>query len=183
MEKGTVHLYLVAKTEILDSEEITVTHDMKNPLPCPYEGCPHMKNRDSGRTGLASTIQANLSPIEMDRKRRRRRTNSTAGEASSPSATPQIPVEPSIVAPVPVTPPAPAAPPSTPIKRSQRPSSKLAVTCPVPDGEDSQDGSGNLDETDCHVASSTEQEFSSHKKRKMVNIKDMTLHQIRLFNL
>ena len=38
VEKGSVHLYLVAKVEILESEEITVAHDPRNPLPCPYEG-------------------------------------------------------------------------------------------------------------------------------------------------
>ena len=96
MEKGSLHLYLVARTDILESEEITVAHDTKNPLPCPYEGCPHMKNKDSGaRTGLAPSAPTAtappppppqvLSPVDIDRKqRRRRRTNSMAtADASS----------------------------------------------------------------------------------------------------
>lgn len=143
MEKGSVHLYLVARSEILESEEITVAHDSKNPLPCPYEGCPHMKTKDSGgRTGLAPTQSAPsaLSPVDADRKRRRRRTNSSMNDASShqtiaapPAAGSNEGPSPAPAAPVPSTPP---AQPPTPVKRQQRTPSKVLVA----DGDDSQDG-------------------------------------------
>ena len=170
MEKGSVHLYLVAKTEILDSEEITVSHDLKNALPCPYEGCPHMKNRDSGRTGLASTNLPSVSPVETDRRRRRRRTNSTAAvETTSPPTPVQIANVPSpTISTVPVSPPTPAAPPPTPIKRVQRTPSKLVMPPVLDAGEDSLDGSANLD--DSNGCTPPEHEFTSSKdKRKMVN--------------
>jgi len=169
VEKGSVHLYLVAKTEILDSEEITVSHDLKNALPCPYEGCPHMKNRDSGRTGLASTNSPNVSGVETDRRRRRRRTNSTAAaEASSPPTPVQIANVPSPTIPaVPVTPPTPAAPPPTPIKRVQRTPSKLIMPPVLDAGEDSLDGSTSIDDANGYAP--TEQEYSPKDKRKMVN--------------
>ena len=185
MEKGSVHLFLVAKTDILESEEITVVHDVKNPLPCPYEGCPHMRNKDSGaRTGLAPATNplSVLSPVEVDRKRRRRRTDSTATETSSnltmtnPSVT--GPIESPVTtptasaptsqssAPVPATPPTPCALPPTPIKRQQRTPSKVSVV--VTEGEDSQDDSINLqDEPDGQ--GTLDNESSSKKKKPLVN--------------
>lgn len=173
-------MFLVAKSDILESEEITVVHDVKNPLPCPYEGCPHMRNKDSGaRTGLAqATNQSSvLSPVEADRKRRRRRTDSTATDTSSNVAigpvsgpvepavpTPVASAIPNIQTPVPVPPPMPCALPPTPVKRHQRTPSKVSVV--VTEGEDSQDDSINLqDETDGQGSLDNE---SSSKKKPLV---------------
>lgn len=191
MEKGSLHLYLVAKTDILESEEITVAHDTKNPLPCPYEGCPHMKNKDSGtRTGLAASATTAppppppvLSPVETDRKRRRRRTNSMAtNDASSnlnttnssasgpsgesPATTPVTTTsvqQAAQVSSVPSTPP--LALPPTPVKRQSRTPSKVSAV--VTEGEDSQDDSLLPDEGD--GPGSLDNESSSNKK-KLVNI-------------
>ncbi|KAK4020878.1 inactive histone-lysine N-methyltransferase 2E isoform X2 [Daphnia magna] len=176
VEKGSVHLFLVAKTDILESEEITVVHDVKNPLPCPYEGCPHMRNKDSGaRTGLSQATNplSVLSPVEADRKRRRRRTDSTANDPSSSAAIGAVNVTPesSIATPVasvpnaqtsvPAPPPMPCALPPTPVKRQQRTPSKVSVV--VTEGEDSQDDSINPhDETDGQ--GSMDNESSSKKK-------------------
>lgn len=186
MEKGSLHLYLVAKTDILESEEITVAHDSKNPLPCPYEGCPHMKNKDSGaRTGLAPSATPApppppvLSPVETDRKRRRRRTNSMAtndassnlnttnssasGPSESPATTPvTTSVQQAAQASVPSTPP--LALPPTPVKRQSRTPSKVSAV--VTEGEDSQDDSLLPDEGD--GPGSLDNESSSNKK-KLVN--------------
>ncbi len=179
VEKGSVHLYLVAKTDILESEEITVAHDAKNPLPCPYEGCPHMRNKDSGaRTGLsqATNPASALSPVDVDRKRRRRRTNSTAtetpsnlnvaiaattGPSESPLTTPTTSISVGQTS-MPSTPPTPVALPPTPVKRQQRTPSKVSVV--VTEGEDSQDDSVNLqDETDGQ--GSVDNETTSNKKK------------------
>lgn len=154
----------MARTEILESEEITVAHDSKNPLPCPYEGCPHMKTKDSGgRTGLAPAQSAPaaqpasaLSPVEADRKRRRRRTNSSMNDASThqtiaappppPPPPPAASSETSGSGPSPAPPvstaPAPSTPPTqppTPVKRQHRTPSKVLVAAAA-DGDDSQDG-------------------------------------------
>ena len=144
VEKGSVHLYLIAKTEILDSEEITVAHDTKNPLPCPYEGCPHMKNKDGGtRTGLAPSAvsattptsgmatasAASVSPAEGERyKRRRRRTNSTL---TSPTVDtqPTTPISPAAVSPRVELPP---VPPSAPVNAVVAPPTPPAQSAPPP---------------------------------------------------
>lgn len=170
-----------------------------------------MKNKDSGaRTGLAQTtplattpvaVNASsasttptigtpvaLSPAEIDRKRRRRRTNSIAAEAPLPAvvalSTPReipstiAPVEPAAtVEPVavPATLPAPVAAPTvpvtpvTPAKRQQRtPSKPIAPAAVVTEGEDSQDGTTPpIDETDGSLAL-TDKEVSANK-RKLVN--------------
>ena len=158
-----------------------MSHDVKNPLPCPYEGCPHMRNKDSGaRTGLAPATNpvSALSPVEMDRKRRRRRTNSTAtdtppnlnvaiaattGSSESPLTTPTASA-PAAHTSVPSTPPTPVALPPTPAKRQQRTPSKVSVV--VTEGEDSQDDSINpQDETDGQGSADIE---SSSNKRKLV---------------
>ncbi len=175
-------MLLVAKTDILESEEITVAHDVKNPLPCPYEGCPHMRNKDSGaRTGLAPATNplSVLSPVEVDRKRRRRRTDSTATDTSSnpTMANPSVtgPIESPVTTPtasvpavqtsVPATPPTLCALPPTPIKRQQRTPSKVSVV--VTEGEDSQDDSINLqDEPDGQ--GTLDNESSSKKKKPLV---------------
>lgn len=118
-----------------------MAHDIKNPLPCPYEGCPHMRNKDGGgRTGLAPTTPATStapgtaanaatpttapasSPAELDRSKRRvrRRTSSTAPtEAPSPGTTLTSPAALGALAPnqadsPSAPPPAPAAAPPTP---------------------------------------------------------------------
>lgn len=174
-------MFLVAKTDILESEEITVVHDVKNPLPCPYEGCPHMRNKDSGaRTGLSQATNplSVLSPVEADRKRRRRRTDSTANDPSSSAAIGAVNVTPesSIATPVasvpnaqtsvPAPPPMPCALPPTPVKRQQRTPSKVSVV--VTEGEDSQDDSINPhDETDGQGSMDNE---SSSKKKPLVRI-------------
>lgn len=178
VEKGSVHLYLVARAEILESEEITVAHDSKNPLPCPYEGCPHMKTKDSGgRTGLAPTqsapvaaapvAAAALSPVEPDRKRRRRRTNSIMNDASSHQTIAAAPATapsdagsssaPATSAPVPSTPP---TQPPTPVKRQHRTPSKVLVA--AHDGDDSQDGT----HADDHESGAPNE--SHDNKKKMV---------------
>ena len=187
VEKGSLHLYLVAKMEILDSEEITIAHDGKNPLPCPYEGCPHMTgNKDNGRTGLTSaTASLNSSANDVERKRRRRRTSSVAAAdgpttpissnatgvgAAQSTPSPSTPpsqsgsvsnVEPAPATTTPSTPPTVNAPPPTPVKRQYRTPSK-----PIPPAdEDSADGGGNYDETD----GTGEHDSSSIGKKKLVS--------------
>lgn len=177
-------MYLVAKTDILESEEITVAHDAKNPLPCPYEGCPHMKNKDSGaRTGLAPTAHplSTPSPVEAERKRRRRRTNSTANDSlSNPhvivasnigqsdslhTTAPSSSIQ-AALTPMPSTPPTLSSQPVTPVKRHQRTPSKVTVA--LTEGEDSHDDTVLPDEIDGHVSGSVDNESLSNKK-KLVN--------------
>lgn len=143
-----------------------------------------MKNKDSGaRTGLAQATNplSALSPVEVDRKRRRRRTNSTATNDAATSnlsvttaSTTGPPIESPVVTPtatvpavqmsVPSTPPtsAPALPP-TPVKRQHRTPSKVSVV--VTEGEDSQDDSVLPDEADGHGSGSVDNESSSNKKK------------------
>ncbi len=154
-----------------------------------------MRNKDSGaRTGLAPATNplSVLSPVEVDRKRRRRRTDSTATDASSnitmpnssltgpiesPVATPTAPV-PNAQTSVPATPPTPCVLPPTPIKRQQRTPSKVSIV--VTEGEDSQDDSIILqDEPDGQ--GTLDNESSSKKKKPLVKKNETSFEILLMF--